>query len=138
VRATERTVQVGGAAVVVAAAVVAAVCEAFLVPFRLFGVALPLAAALAAVANWALAWLAVWWTGTRWAVLLPAAVWFAVVLAGATPTAGGSIVIISTGSGYALLLAGTAGIAVSMYQHLRASARRGRPAPTITLKGTRQ
>jgi predicted permease len=115
----EALIRVGGAVVVAAAAVLAAVLESFLVPTYWDGVAVPLAGALAFAGNWALAGLAVWWTGARWSVLLTSCAWFAVVLTASMPTAAGSLVIASGFNGYALLLAGTAGIAVALWRYFR-------------------
>ncbi|GAB3646465.1 hypothetical protein [Glycomyces tarimensis] len=134
-RAVEAAIRVGGAIVVVAAAVLAAVIESFLVPFHIGATAVPLAGALAFAGNWALAALAVWWMRQRWAVVLTAFVWFAVVLTFSAPTDGGSLVISGSPNGYALLLAGTAGVAVSLWQYFRPGRTRvttpdGRPKET--------
>jgi hypothetical protein len=134
-RGTESAIRVGGAIVVVAAAVLAAVVESFLVPFRIGTTPVPLAGALAFALNWGLASLAVWWVRGRWAVVLTAAAWFAVVLAASMPTGGGSLVIISSSGGYALLLAGTAGIAVSLWRYFR-PIRAKSPTPDAPLKET--
>ncbi|WP_026922799.1 hypothetical protein [Glycomyces arizonensis] len=118
-RGAETAIRVGGAIVAVAAAVLAAVIESFLVPFYIGATAVPLAGALAFALNWALAALAVWWVRARSAVLLTAFAWFAVVLTASMPSDGGSLVIVSSTNGYALLLAGTAGIAVSLWRYFR-------------------
>jgi hypothetical protein len=116
-------IRVGGAVVVAAAAVLAAALESFLVPFYVDGIAVPLAGALAFAGNWSLAALAKWWTGGRWSVVLTAVAWFAVVLTASMPTSSGSLVITSGFNGYALLLAGTAGIAVALWQYFRPNPR---------------
>ena len=118
-RGLEAAIRVGGAIVVVAAAVLLALIESFLVPTYVGGVAIPLAGALAFFGNWHLASLAVWWTGGRWSVVLTTVAWFAVVLTATMPTEAGSLVISSGFNGYALLLAGTAGIAVALWQYFR-------------------
>ncbi|MEU6859723.1 hypothetical protein AB0B28_12735 [Glycomyces sp. NPDC046736] len=125
----ETAIRVGGAVVVVAAALFAALVESFLVPAHIGGTPVPIAGVLAFGLNWALAGLGVWWTGGRWAVLLTAAAWFAVVLAASMPTGAGSLVITSGLNGYALLLAGTAGIAVSLWQYFRPRPRRSAGVP---------
>lgn len=127
----ELAVRVGGACVVSAAAVLAAVLESFLVPFYLGTVAVPLAGALAFALNWGLAGLGVWWTGGRWAAVLTSAIWFVVVLFASAPTAAGSLVITSGLNGYALLLAGTAGVAVSLWQYFRPRPNRQLSHPSI-------
>lgn len=115
----EAAIRVGGAVVVTAAALLAAVLESFLVPYHIAGIAVPIAGAIAFVANWRLAALAVYWTGGRWSVVLTSLAWFAVVLAASMPTEGGSLVIGSGFNGYMLLLAGTAGIALALWQYFR-------------------
>lgn len=135
-RATETAIRVGGAIVAVAAAMLAALVESFLVPFHIGATAVPLAGALAFVLNWALAALAAWWVRGRWAVALTALAWFAVVLTASMPTDGGSLVIVSSVNGYALLLAGTAGIAVSLWRYFR-PVRAAAPAPVESAKETR-
>ncbi|THV31507.1 hypothetical protein [Glycomyces paridis] len=129
VNGLEAAVRVGGAVVVVAAALLAALLESFLVPTYIGGVAVPLAGALAFAGNLGLAALGVWWTRGRWIVVLTALAWFAVVLAASMPSGAGSLVIASGFNGYALLLAGTAGIAVSLWRYFRPRASgRSRPA----------
>ncbi|GAA1677652.1 hypothetical protein GCM10009830_25740 [Glycomyces endophyticus] len=128
-RGLETAVRVGGAVVAAAAAVLAALIESFLVPTYWDGVAVPLAGALAFAGNWALAALAVWWTGSRWGALLTALAWFGVVLAASMPTAAGSLVVTSGFNGYALLLAGTAGIAVSLWRYFRPRPQQAPSAP---------
>ncbi|MCC3762423.1 hypothetical protein K3N28_04985 [Glycomyces sp. TRM65418] len=115
----EAAIRVGGAVVAAAAAVLAAVLESFLVPTYVDGIAIPLAGVLAFCGNWALAALAVWWTGSRWSAALTSFAWFAVVLTASMPTSAGSLVIASGFNGYALLLAGTAGVAVALWQYFR-------------------
>ncbi|NUQ87763.1 hypothetical protein [Glycomyces sp. MUSA5-2] len=128
-RGLETAVRVGGAVVAVAAAALAALIESFLVPTYWDGIAVPLAGALAFAGNWALAALAVWWTGTRWGALLTALAWFAVVLTASMPTSAGSLVITSGFNGYALLLAGTAGIAVALWRYFRPRPSKAPSAP---------
>ena len=118
-RGLELSIRFGGAVVVTAAAVLAAVVESFLVPFHVGATSLPVAGVLAFAGNWGLAALGVWWTRSRWAALLAAAAWFTVVLAASMPTEAGSLVVTSSLSGYALLLAGTAGIGVSLWRYFR-------------------
>jgi hypothetical protein len=128
-RGLEAAVRVGGAVVVTAAALLAALIESFLVPAYWDGIAVPLAGALAFTGNWALAALAVWWTGSRWGALLTAVAWFGVVLTASMPTSSGSLVITSGFNGYALLLAGTAGIAVALWRYFRPRPQQAPSAP---------
>ena len=101
-----------------------AVWEAFLVAARPFGLALPLAAALAVGGN-----LLVGLAGAR--VLrrplgagLPGLVWLGVALGLGTKTAEGDVVVAGTWRGTAFLRAGTAAAAVAVGL---ASGPRGRP-----------
>lgn len=128
-RGLETAVRVAGALVATAAALLAALIESFLVPTYWGGVAVPLAGALAFAGNWVLAALAVWWTGSRWGSLLTAVAWFGVVLAASMPTSAGSLVITSGFNGYALLLAGTAGIAVALWRYFRPRPQQAPSAP---------
>ncbi|GAA2292075.1 hypothetical protein GCM10009853_054870 [Glycomyces scopariae] len=128
-RGLETAVRVGGAVVAAAAAVLAALIEAFLVPTYWDGIAIPLAGALAFAGNWSLAALAVWWTGSRWGALLTSLAWFAVVLAASMPSSAGSLVVASGFNGYALLLAGTAGIGVALWRYFRPRPSKAPSAP---------
>ncbi|RRR97376.1 hypothetical protein [Glycomyces terrestris] len=128
-RGLETAVRAGGAVVAAAAAVLAALIESFLVPTYWDGVAIPLAGALAFAGNWSLAALAVWWTGSRWGALLTSIAWFGVVLAASMPTSAGSLVVGSGLNGYALLLAGTAGIAVALWRYFRPRPQQAPSAP---------
>jgi hypothetical protein len=141
----EAVIRVGGAVVVAAVAVLAAVLESFLVPFHIGGIAIPIAGALAFAGNWSLAALAVWWTGGRWSVVITTLAWFAVVLTASMPTAAGSLVISSGFNGYVLLLAGTAGIAVALWQYFRPKPKTLAPvvdrpsaAPRVTPTATKE
>ncbi|MFG3339201.1 hypothetical protein [Glycomyces sp. NPDC048151] len=142
-RGLETAIRIGGAVVVTAAALLAAVLESFLVPYYIGGIAVPIAGLIAFVANWRLAALAVYWTGGRWSVVLTSAAWFAVIVFATMPTGAGSLVITSGFNGYVLLLAGTAGIALALWQYFRprphdeartsdAPRAAARPAPTAT------
>jgi hypothetical protein len=89
-----------------------AVWEAFLVAARPFGVALPLAAALALVGN-----VAVGLAGARvlrrpLGAAVPGLVWLAVALTLGSKTAEGDVVVPSSFRGTAFLLVGTAAAAV--------------------------
>lgn len=133
----ETSIRAGGAVVVAAAALLAALVESFLVPTHIGGVAVPLAGALAFFWNWGLAALGVWLVRGRWIVVVTALAWFAVVLTASMPTAAGSLVISSGFNGYALLLAGTAGIAVALWQYFRPRPG-GKPRPAVGSQAPRQ
>ena len=127
--ATEYAIRIGGAIVVTIGAAVLALMEAFLVPTRIGGVPIPIAAVIAFFGNYYLPALAKWWVNNRWAALLPIATWFAVVLVASTPNSSGSLIIINTWPGYIMLLAGAAGAAAALFKHLMAPRRRLQPRP---------
>lgn len=135
-RGLEAVIRIGGAVVAAAAALLAAVIEVFLVPFYIGATAVPLAGALAFAGNWALAALGVWWTRSRWATALTAAIWFAVVMTASMRTDAGSLLVTSGISGYALLLAGTAGIGVSLWRYFRPVRTKPDPSPVKLASGT--
>lgn len=115
-RSRETLVRLGGGVLVVWLAVVAAVCEAFLVPLRVAGVRVPIALLLAVVGNLALPWLARWLSRSRVMTMLPALLWFLVILVLAGGTTEGDVVL--AGSDWvalALLLAGSAAAAAGAY-----------------------
>lgn len=112
----EWLLRAAGTLVVVAASVMFAIVEAFLVPFRIEGVYVPVSAVLAVAVNLALPRLALWLVRLRSLALLPGLAWFAVVIAGTVPTSEGDLVIHDAWPGMALLLAGAATVAVSGYR----------------------
>ncbi|ADD45136.1 mutlidrug resistance protein [Stackebrandtia nassauensis DSM 44728] len=112
----EYVVRAAGAVVVTAAAVVFAVVEAFLVPFTLGGVYVPVAAVLAVAVNLSLPRLALWLVRLRSLALLPSLTWFVIVILGTVPTSAGDLVIHDAWPGMALLLGGAASVAISGYR----------------------
>lgn len=114
--AVEWLLRAAGAIVVVAGAVMFAIVEAFLVPFKVGGVYVPVSAVLAVAVNLALPRLALWLVRLRSLALLPGLAWFAVVIAGTVPTSEGDLVIHDAWPGMALLLAGSVTVAVSGYR----------------------
>lgn len=97
-RVGDAAVRLAGALVSLAGGVVVAAAAVLAVPWRLdtgFGVVrLPLALLFAVAGAAALLWFAPRATGTRWAVLLPAAGWFLVVVAAMRTTREGSFLLI--------------------------------------------
>lgn len=115
-RPGEVLIRLGGGALVVWLAVLAAVCEAFLVPLRVAGVRVPLALLLAVVGNLGLPWLARWVSGSRMVTMLPAMLWFLVILVLAGGTTEGDVVLAGDDwVALALLLAGSAAAAMGAY-----------------------
>lgn len=104
-----------------------ALMEAFLVPTRVAGFPIPIAAVIAFFGNYYLPSLAKWWVNNRWAALIPIVTWFAVVLVASTPNSSGSLIIINTWPGYTMLLAGAAGAFVALFKNLMTPRRRARP-----------
>ncbi|QSB04605.1 hypothetical protein [Natronoglycomyces albus] len=127
----EYAIRIGGGIVVTVGAAVLALLESFLVPTRIAAIPIPIAAVIAFLGNYYLPSLASWWVANRWASLLPIGAWFAVVLVASSPTGSGSLIIINTWPGYAMLLAGAAGAAVALYKNI-AGPRQGtlRPRPS--------
>lgn len=111
----EYVVRTGGAVVVVAAALLAAVVGSFLVPLKVSGSYLPVAAVLGVGANIALPVLAMWWVRSRLVALLPGLVWFIVVLLATQPDSAGSVIVADMWPATLYLLTGAAAIAVMGY-----------------------
>lgn len=92
-RPAETVVRIAGGALVVWLAVLAAVCEAFLVPLRVAGVRAPVALLLAVVGNLGLPWLARWFGRSRPVTMLPALAWFLIIVVLAGGTTEGDVVL---------------------------------------------
>jgi Flp pilus assembly protein TadB len=92
-RSWETLTRLGGGVLVVWLTVLAAVCEAFLVPLRMAGVRIPVALLLAVAGNLTLPWLARWLSRSRMMTMLPALLWFLVILVLAGGTTEGDVVL---------------------------------------------
>ena len=102
------TIRFVGGAVVVWLAALAAVCEAFLVPLRTAGGRVPIAVLLAVLGNLGLPWLARWLSRSRPVTMLPALVWFLIIVVLAGGTTEGDVVLAGNDwVALALLLAGS-------------------------------
>lgn len=119
--AAELAIRLGGGLVVVWAATLLAVVEAFLVPVRFAHSYTPIAAVLAVTGNVALPLLMRYLTRSNGAALLPCLAWFVVVIIGSTATGEGDLVIIGDWPGLALLVAGAGTVAVMGYLLLAGS-----------------
>jgi hypothetical protein len=107
-----------GLVVAIVATVVSAVAELYLTPLRLAGVPVGVAIVFAAVANWALAWFAVFTTGRRWAAGVPWVLWTSVMLfaAGAKTTEGDYLISGTDWIALVMILAGSLSFAVYAYR----------------------
>ncbi len=114
----ELAVRVGGVVVVVVATVVTAVAELYLTPLRVGGVPIGVAILFAAVANWALAWFALFTTGRRWAMGLPWALWtlFMLFAAGVRTTEGDYLLGGNDWVALVMILVGSLSFAVFSYR----------------------
>lgn len=114
--ALEYALRGAGTIVVLAAAVMFAVVEVFLVPFTVGGVHIPISAVLAVAINLSLPRLALWLVRLRSIALLPGLAWFGIVILATMPTSEGDLVIHDAWPGLVMLLAGSATVAVSGYR----------------------
>ena len=115
VPALEYVVRIGGSVVVVAAALLAAIVGAFLVPFKVSGSYLPVSVVIGVGANIVLPVLAMWWCRLRAVALLPGLVWFVMVLMATQPDTAGSVIVANMWPATVYLLATAATIAVMGY-----------------------
>ena len=110
-------VRIVGFVVAVLLAVATATYEVFLVPLRWDGARLPVSVAGALVVNLALAWFTVVVTRRRIAVVGPAAAWMVVMVAAATRTSEGDLVLTDNNwVGIVTMLAGSLTFAVAGYR----------------------
>lgn len=108
-----------GAVVAVWGAVVVSVYGAFLTPFRIGQVLVPVAVVLAVVGNAVLIWFAHDVTGNKFLGLLPGVVWVALSFLGADRTTEGDLVLYqSNWVATVYLFAGAATVAVCAYRIL--------------------
>ncbi len=116
VPAGEVVIRVAGGVLVAWLSVLTAVVEAFLVPLRVGGTHLPLALVLAVVANAGLPYLGLWLTRHRMAAMLPALLWFVVILIFASGTSEGDVVLAGNDwVALTLLLLGSGAAAAGVY-----------------------
>lgn len=98
----DRALRVAGALVAVAAAALTGILELLLSTVRIGGQLIGLSAAVAVVGNALIAWFAIRAVGHVWAVALPAAVWFLLMVAAVTRTSEGDLLL--TGDNWVGLL----------------------------------
>ena len=127
-RLADLTLRTVGGVVAVAAALLVAVLELLLVAVRVGGYLIGVSVLLAVVGNVLLSWFAVRAVGARWAMALPAAAWFAVMVLAAGGTTEGDI-LLDGGNwvGFAMIFAGSIAYAVIGFRAILAQP--PRPAP---------
>ncbi|HEX5542341.1 MAG TPA: hypothetical protein VFX60_12410 [Micromonospora sp.] len=115
-RAGDTVLRWVGALVAVIAAVVTAMVELFWAPLRIGGQLVGVSVVLAVVGNVALAWFARRAVGHVGAVALPAVAWFVVMMAAATRTREGDILLIGNWVGGTMIFAGSVAFAVTAFR----------------------
>ncbi|MFY1675306.1 hypothetical protein ACN27G_36145 [Plantactinospora sp. WMMB334] len=112
-RAVDLAIRVVGGVVAVVAAAATAVLELILSTLRVGGVLIGVSVLVTVLANAALGWFAPRAVGRRWALALPAGVWFAVMVVAAGGTSEGDILIAGNNwVGIAMIFAGSVTFAV--------------------------
>ncbi|WFE26809.1 hypothetical protein O7623_26620 [Solwaraspora sp. WMMD791] len=125
-RLADLTVRAVGGAVAVVAAVLTAVLELQFATVRLGGHLVGLSVLLAVVGNVLVSWFAIRAVGARWAVAVPAAAWFAVMVLAAGGTTEGDILLAGDNwVGFATIFAGAIAYAVIAFRAILSP----RPAP---------
>lgn len=126
-RAGDAALRALGLVVAVAAAVVTALLEVFLTPLRAGGTLIGVSVLLAVVGNITLVSFTHRATAARWPILLTALAWFAVMVASASRTDEGDILLPgNTWVGLATIFAGSIAFAVSAYRLILPPARSSR------------
>lgn len=115
-------IRIAGGVLVVWLAALCALLEIFWTPLRFGGVRVPASLVLAALANLGLPLLTRWLTESRRAAMLPALVWFVLVLVFAGGTTEGDIALAGNDwAAVALLLLGSVTAAIGVYVALSAT-----------------
>ncbi|MFY1689980.1 hypothetical protein [Plantactinospora sp. WMMB782] len=118
-RAVDLVLRVVGGAVAVAAAAVTAVLELILSTWRVGGMLIGVSVLVTVLANVALGWFAPRAVGRRWALALPAVVWFALMVLAAGGTAEGDVLIAADNwVGLVMIFAGSVTFAVMGFRML--------------------
>ncbi|MDW5326257.1 hypothetical protein [Plantactinospora sp. KLBMP9567] len=112
-RAVDLVLRVVGGVVAVVAAAVTAVLELILSMLRVGGVLIGVSVLVTVLANVALGWFAPRVVGRRWALALPAVVWFALMVVAAGGTSEGDVLIAANNwVGLVMIFAGSVTFAV--------------------------
>ncbi|MET8042961.1 hypothetical protein ABZU25_19125 [Micromonospora sp. NPDC005215] len=113
--------RLAGAIVVVVAAVLSGVLELLLATVRVGGQLIGVSALLAVGANIVLSWFAYEAVGRRWAVVLPAVPWFALMAVAAIRTSEGDLLLAGDNwVGLAMIVAGAMTFAVMGFRQILA------------------
>ncbi|MEQ4303274.1 hypothetical protein ABNF97_18110 [Plantactinospora sp. B6F1] len=112
-RAADLVLRVVGGVVAVVAAAVTAALELMLSMLRVGGVLIGVSVLVTVLANVALSWFAPRAVGRRWALALPAVVWFALMVVAAGGTSEGDVLIAANNwVGLVMIFAGSVTFAV--------------------------
>ncbi|NLU76948.1 hypothetical protein HCA58_00775 [Micromonospora sp. HNM0581] len=114
--------RVSGGVFAVVAATATAVLELLLAPLRVGGNLIGVTVLVAVAANVALSWFAVETVGRRWAVVLPALPWVAIMVIAAGRTSEGDILLVGNWVGLALVVGGAMTFAVMAFRSILAPA----------------
>lgn len=115
-RAASEFIGVAGGFVAVVAAAVTALAEIMLAPLRVGGVLIGASVLVAVAVNLMLVWFTHYVTGSRWALLLPALAWFAVMLTAAGRTTEGDFLLVTNWVGAAMVIAGSVAFGLGAYR----------------------
>ncbi|WP_192772075.1 hypothetical protein [Plantactinospora soyae] len=119
--ALDVALRVVGGLLAVAAAALTAVLELMLATLRVGGVLIGVSALLAVLANVALSWFAPRAVGRRWALALPAVVWFMLMVVAAGGTSEGDVLIAGNNwVGLVMIFAGSMAFAVMGFRMIMA------------------
>ncbi|WP_428963658.1 hypothetical protein [Micromonospora fluostatini] len=118
-RVADLALRVAGGVVVVVAAVLTVVLELLLSAVRVGGYLIGVSALIAIGANIALSWFAHETVGTRWAVVLPALPWFAIMSVAAVRTDEGDLLLAGDNwVGLAMIVTGAMTFAVMGFRQI--------------------
>lgn len=122
--AADLALRIVGGVLAVVGAVVTAALELVLATARVGGVLIGVSALLAVLANVALSWFAPRAVGRRWALVLPAAVWFVLMVVAAGGRSEGDILLANNNwVGLAMIFAGSVAFAVMGFRLIMAPPR---------------
>ncbi|MEO3743760.1 hypothetical protein [Plantactinospora sp. B5E13] len=122
--AADLVLRIVGGVLAVVGAVVTAALELVLATARVGGVLIGVSALLAVLANVALSWFAPRAVGRRWALALPAVVWFVLMVVAAGGRSEGDILLANDNwVGLAMIFAGSVAFAVMGFRLIMAPPR---------------
>ncbi|ASW57975.1 hypothetical protein [Plantactinospora sp. KBS50] len=113
----DRLLRVAGGVIAVAGAVVTGFVELIFAAVRVDGYLIGMSIPLAVLANLALSWFAYRAVGRRWAVALPAAAWFALMVVAAGGTSEGDFLLAGNNwVGIVMIFSGAVTFAAAAYR----------------------